>query len=256
VSAARFAWRLGAVTWVLLGLLAAVGPGCRRGATDPGRQAIHRRLDHLADALDDLARAMARQPNKGGPAAPRIGLDVPQVEALARAHGERLGPGDAAATLVFVYEGSDPYSGRVGPLLELLRARHPGDLALLALHAERHPDASAWVGRALCAAAAVGRFWPFFFAVLDRAQRAGAGDLARQPLIGLATRLGLPAGFTPAMDGEPCRDRDAAVAAALASAGLRATPVIIVGGQVLSPASSLDALDAAILRVAASHRTR
>jgi protein-disulfide isomerase len=155
----------------------------------------------------------------------------------------RLGPADAAVTLVEYGDYESPACGRAYVELERLRDRFDRDVALVYRHlplVDRFPHAMA-AALAAEAAADDDRFWTMHELLYNRQDRLDDGDLAEY-----AARLGLPDAGAIGSGG---RDHVARVEAHMAgarAAGITDVPSIFINGEPYDGAVELAALSTAI----------
>ena len=169
------------------------------------------------------------------------GSDAPMDPVGAADH--RLGPADAAVTLVEYGDYESPACGRAYVELERLRDRFDGDLAVVYRHfplVDRNPHAMA-AALASEAAADADRFWTMHELLYNRQDRLEDPELADY-----AARLGLAdAGAI----GPRGRDHVARVEEQMAGArasGVTDVPAIFINGEPYDGAIELAALSEAI----------
>ncbi|MEZ4399578.1 MAG: thioredoxin domain-containing protein [Kofleriaceae bacterium] len=171
----------------------------------------------------------------------RIGLGLP---------GHRLGPDDAAVTVVVWSDFMCPYCARQAPILERLARAHPADVRVVFRHLPlpMHPGADL-AAEAAVEAGRQGKFWRFH----DELFEAAPGGFDRQVLLERARRAGLDvAAVAAALADHRHRDAVFADAAAAMSLGARGTPTLFINGQATAGMVDADELEALV----AAQRTR
>jgi len=162
----------------------------------------------------------------------RVGLGLP---------GHRLGPDDAAVTIVMWSDFLCPYCASEAPVLERLRREHPQDVRLVYRHypLPMHPGADL-AAEAAVEAGAQGKFWAFHDALFEAG---AAGPITRAVLLDRASAVGLDvAAMAAALDERRHRDAVLADAAAAQSVGAGGTPTLFINGAALPGMTDHDTL--------------
>lgn len=187
-----------------------------------------------------IAGGRARADSDAAPADPielsptatyRVGLGLP---------GHRLGPDDAAVTIVVWSDFLCPYCAAQAPVLARLRAEHPRDVRIV----YRHYPLPSHPGADLAAEAAVeagrqGKFW----ALHDALFAGASAPLTRAAILERAGVAGLDvAAIAAALDDRRHRDAVLADAAAAMSLGAGSTPTLFVNGVAIAGMTEHDEL--------------
>lgn len=167
----------------------------------------------------------------------RVGLGLP---------GHRIGPDDAAVTIVVWSDFLCPYCAQQAPVLERLRAAHPADVRVVYRHypLPMHPGADL-AAEAAVEAGRQGKFWPFH----DQVFAAGAtgAPMTRAILLERGAAVGLDvAALAAALDDHRHRDAVLADAAGAMSVGAGSTPTLFVNGLAIAGMTGHDELEARV----------
>ncbi len=175
----------------------------------------------------------------------RVGLGLP---------GHRIGPDDAAVTVVVWSDFLCPYCASQAPVLERLRQTHPDDVRVVFRHypLPMHPGADL-AAEAAVEAGRQGKFWAYH----DQLFSAGATNVAitRAVLLERARGVGLDVvALAAALDDHRHRDAVLADAAAAMSVGAGGTPTLMVNGAALPGMSEYDELEVRVVEELARAR--
>ncbi len=145
--------------------------------------------------------------------------------------GRARGPADALVTIVVFIDFECPACRAAAPVLESMRERFGDDLRVVLRHfpldMHRHAELAA---QAFEAAAEQGKGWPMHDAMIAR-----QGPLDRPTLDELAGSIGLDtARFRAALDRRRFRRAVADEVATAAAAGVRATPTLVINGELIA----------------------
>ena len=158
------------------------------------------------------------------------------------AHGQRLGPTVAPVEIVEFSDFQCPFCATMASRLEALRHRHPDQIALVYRHfpiEDRHPHALAAAIASECAAAQ-GRFEPFHTALFSEQDSIGL-----RPWTAYAVTAGVPdtLRFRQCLTERAPARRVKEDVDAGSGVGVRATPTLIVNGEVYTGAVPIDELE-------------
>ena len=171
---------------------------------------------------------------------PREPREIAGWETMAGS-GHRMGPEDAAITILEFSDFQCPFCARVQHALETVRARHPDDVAIVYRHLPLeaiHPWARAAANAAECAAEQ-GRFREMHDALFAAQEEIGATPFEE---FSRRARVEDVAGFTRCLDDRRYDQRVAADAGTARRAGLDGTPSIIINGTLLPGTPTADEL--------------
>ena len=179
----------------------------------------------------------------GGPTRNMENRAVDRWEQLT-ANGRRLGPEDAAVTVVVFGDYQCPYCRKANAALAALTNSYPNDLAMVFRHfpLESHPDALLAARLAECGAT-LGRF-PEAHRFLFSEE-----DLSRVTVAGFLEGVGIPeaTGFRDCLSGTRPDERIRLDREAGLGIGITGVPSIILNGTLLGPTPDSAGLSAVVL---------